>query len=263
MGRRGLAVAGVEDAGESRNLKFVVALGEHDRLLLGLPGGWLLLPPVLKTHGNYGNQEDLGTSSQDTGMSERLGCRHCRFWRHRGDRLRRLILSGEELVIGLAWKNAGDDCGSMTLRGFPRPWHGPTLIGRWQGCSKEDQGLVVKWSNSPKENLPVSKISGNHGMSVVFVHRDLGEDERLGVEALRQRNAGVEYIYQMTKSFERLSFLYLLTDNTDKLTKMLKPGFRRMFLSALAARESIVIDMYFGMLHGCNIDLFIPFSVID
>ncbi|XP_022948234.1 coatomer subunit alpha-1-like [Cucurbita moschata] len=46
---------------------------------------------------------------------------------------------------------------------------------------------------------------------------------RLGVEALRQGNAGiVEYAYQKTKNFERLSFLYLITGNTAKLSKMLK-----------------------------------------
>ncbi|KAF7827287.1 coatomer subunit alpha-1 [Senna tora] len=46
---------------------------------------------------------------------------------------------------------------------------------------------------------------------------------RLGVEALRQGNAGiVEYAYQRTKNFDRLSFLYLITGNTEKLSKMLK-----------------------------------------
>lgn len=46
---------------------------------------------------------------------------------------------------------------------------------------------------------------------------------RLGVEALRQGNAGyVEYAYQRTKNFERLSFLYLITGNMGKLSKMLK-----------------------------------------
>jgi len=46
---------------------------------------------------------------------------------------------------------------------------------------------------------------------------------RLGVEALRQGNSGiVEYAYQRTKNFERLSFLYLITGNVDKLAKMLK-----------------------------------------
>ncbi|XP_061363789.1 coatomer subunit alpha-1-like [Gastrolobium bilobum] len=46
---------------------------------------------------------------------------------------------------------------------------------------------------------------------------------RLGVEALRQGNAGiVEFAYQRTKNFERLSFLYLITGNVEKLSKMLK-----------------------------------------
>ena len=46
---------------------------------------------------------------------------------------------------------------------------------------------------------------------------------QLGVEALRQGNHQVvEMAYQRTKNFERLSFLYLLTGNTEKLRKMLK-----------------------------------------
>ncbi|XP_051150876.1 coatomer subunit alpha-1-like [Andrographis paniculata] len=46
---------------------------------------------------------------------------------------------------------------------------------------------------------------------------------RLGVEALRQGNTGiVEYAYQKTKNFERLSFHYLITGNLDKLSKMMK-----------------------------------------
>lgn len=45
----------------------------------------------------------------------------------------------------------------------------------------------------------------------------------MGVEALRQGNAQiVEYCYQKTKNFERLSFLYLIQGATDKLGKMLK-----------------------------------------
>lgn len=46
---------------------------------------------------------------------------------------------------------------------------------------------------------------------------------RLGVEALRQGNHQVvEMAYQRTKNFERLSFLYLITGNLNKLQKMLK-----------------------------------------
>ncbi|XP_073138120.1 coatomer subunit alpha-1-like [Henckelia pumila] len=46
---------------------------------------------------------------------------------------------------------------------------------------------------------------------------------RLGVEALGQGNAGIiEYEYQKTKSFERLSFHYLITGNLEKLSKMMR-----------------------------------------
>lgn len=46
---------------------------------------------------------------------------------------------------------------------------------------------------------------------------------RLGVEALRQGNHQVvEMAYQRTKNFERLSFLYLITGNLEKLRKMLR-----------------------------------------
>ena len=46
---------------------------------------------------------------------------------------------------------------------------------------------------------------------------------RLGVEALRQGNHQiVEFSYHKTKNFERLSFLYLITGNLEKLAKMLK-----------------------------------------
>ncbi|CAJ1360972.1 unnamed protein product, partial [Effrenium voratum] len=46
---------------------------------------------------------------------------------------------------------------------------------------------------------------------------------RLGLEALRQGNQQiVEMVYQKTKNFDALSFLYLITGNMNKLRKMLK-----------------------------------------
>ncbi|XP_030549540.1 coatomer subunit alpha-2-like [Rhodamnia argentea] len=67
--------------------------------------------------------------------------------------------------------------------------------------------------------------SGNIQIAVASA-KEIDEKDhwyRLGVEALRQGNAGiVEYAYQRTKNFERLSFLYLITGNIDKSTKMLK-----------------------------------------
>ncbi|WPT11984.1 Coatomer subunit alpha-1 [Picochlorum sp. SENEW3] len=45
--------------------------------------------------------------------------------------------------------------------------------------------------------------------------------QRLGTEALRQGNFKiVEFAYQKTKDYERLSFLYAITGDTDKLAKM-------------------------------------------
>merc|ERR1719399_1882753 len=47
--------------------------------------------------------------------------------------------------------------------------------------------------------------------------------DRLGAEALKQGNLQiVEMAYQKTKDMERLSFLYVITGNTEKLRKMLK-----------------------------------------
>ncbi|CAH1422297.1 unnamed protein product [Lactuca virosa] len=67
--------------------------------------------------------------------------------------------------------------------------------------------------------------SGNIQIAVASA-KEIDEKDhwyRLGVEALRQGNSGiVEYAYQRTKNFERLSFLYLVTGNLDKLSKMMK-----------------------------------------
>ena len=53
------------------------------------------------------------------------------------------------------------------------------------------------------------------------VNRDIWGE--LGSEALRQGNHQVvEMSYQRTKDFDRLSFLYLITGDTEKLAKMLK-----------------------------------------
>ncbi|XP_068638932.1 coatomer subunit alpha-1-like [Aristolochia californica] len=67
--------------------------------------------------------------------------------------------------------------------------------------------------------------SGNIQIAVASA-KEIDEKDhwyRLGVEALRQGNASiVEYAYQRTKNFDRLSFLYLVTGNIEKLSKMLK-----------------------------------------
>ena len=65
---------------------------------------------------------------------------------------------------------------------------------------------------------------GNIGVALECAQKlDLDQYwHKLGVEALRQGNHQVvEAAYQKTKNFERLSFLYLITGNIDKLSKML------------------------------------------
>ena len=68
--------------------------------------------------------------------------------------------------------------------------------------------------------------SGNMSVAVASATNINEEDYwyRLGVEALRRGgNSGiVEFAYQQTRNFERLSFLYLITGNLEKLSKLMK-----------------------------------------
>jgi len=77
---------------------------------------------------------------------------------------------------------------------------------------------------------------------------------RLGLEALRQGNQQiVEMVYQRTKNFDSLSFLYLITGNTTKLKKMLKIAEMRndvmsrfnnaLMLGAVEERVKILAEM--------------------
>ena len=76
----------------------------------------------------------------------------------------------------------------------------------------------------------------------------------LAEEALRQGNyAIVETCYQQTKSFEKLSFLYVVTGNRAKLEKMLKIAelrqdmmsrfFNAMYLGDVRARVKVLLDV--------------------
>jgi len=64
-------------------------------------------------------------------------------------------------------------------------------------------------------------LEGQSGGEGTEDHREIWG--QLGSEALRQGNHQVvEMSYQRTKDFDRLSFLYLITGDTEKLRKMLK-----------------------------------------
>ena len=76
---------------------------------------------------------------------------------------------------------------------------------------------------------------------------------KLGQEALKQGNLNVvEMAYQRTKDFEKLSFLYLITGNIEKLKKMLKIAEMRgdimsrfhnaLYLGDVPERIKILVD---------------------
>jgi len=84
--------------------------------------------------------------------------------------------------------------------------------------------VALHFVTDPEMKFALALECGNIGVALECATK-LDKDEcwhRLGVEALRQGNHQVvEAAYQRTKNFERLSFLYLITGNIDKLSKML------------------------------------------
>lgn len=84
--------------------------------------------------------------------------------------------------------------------------------------------VALHFVHDNKTRFKLALACGNIQVAM-NVAQELGDDawRQLGVEALRQGNHEVvEMSYQKTKEFDCLSFLYLLTGNTDKLRKMLK-----------------------------------------
>ncbi|PPE02725.1 hypothetical protein GOBAR_DD00284 [Gossypium barbadense] len=85
--------------------------------------------------------------------------------------------------------------------------------------------VALHFVKDEKTRFNLALESGNIQIAVASAKEIDDKDHwyRLGVEALRQGNAAiVEYAYQRTKNFERLSFLYLVNGNLEKLSKMLK-----------------------------------------
>jgi len=84
--------------------------------------------------------------------------------------------------------------------------------------------VALHFVHDNKTRFKLALACGNIQVAMNVAH-DLGDDawRQLGVEALRQGNHEVvEMAYQKTKEFDSLSFLYLLTGNTEKLRKMQK-----------------------------------------
>eukprot|EP01041_Mallomonas_annulata_P007740 gene7740-15829_t len=100
---------------------------------------------------------------------------------------------------------------------------GQAIISYLQEKGFPEVALHFVQDNKTRFKLALACGNIQIAMNVAY---DLGDDDawrQLGTEALRQGNHEVvEMSYQKTKEFERLSFLYLITGNTEKLRKMLK-----------------------------------------
>ena len=100
---------------------------------------------------------------------------------------------------------------------------GKAIIGYLQ--EKGFPEVALHFVDDLKTRFKLALACGNIEIAMNTAY-EMGDDlswHRLGIEALRQGNHQVvEMAYQRTKNFERLSFLYLLTGNTEKLRKMLK-----------------------------------------
>jgi len=87
--------------------------------------------------------------------------------------------------------------------------------------------VALHFVKDPRTRFKLALACGDLESAMESAFRLEGDDagcwREIGAEALRQGNLQVvEMSYQRTKDFDRLSFLYLLTGNTDKLRKMLK-----------------------------------------
>ncbi|KAG0457313.1 hypothetical protein HPP92_022470 [Vanilla planifolia] len=100
---------------------------------------------------------------------------------------------------------------------------GQAVIAYLQQKGFPDVALHFVKDERTRFNLALE--SGNIQVAVASA-KEIDEKDhwyRLGIEALRQGITSiVEYAYQRTKNFERLSFLYLVTGNREKLSKMLR-----------------------------------------
>ena len=103
------------------------------------------------------------------------------------------------------------------------PLCGQAIIAYLQTKGYPEVALHFVRDERTRFNLAIE--CGNIEAALAAAH-ELDEKDAwhtLGVEALRQGNHQVvEFAYQKTKNFDRLSFLYLIMGNTDKLQKMLK-----------------------------------------
>mmetsp|Transcript_33418 Transcript_33418/g.30413 ORF Transcript_33418/g.30413 Transcript_33418/m.30413 type:complete len:504 (-) Transcript_33418:1241-2752(-) len=127
---------------------------------------------------------------------------------------------------------------------------------------KNYSAIALNMVTDTKARFSLALDSGNLEVAFDTCHKELKNDQecfqQLGEEALRQGNHQiVEHAYKKTQSFEKLSFLYLITGNMDRLNKMLMLAQKRddvmaRFQNALYlgdVQERIRILAEVGLLH--------------
>eukprot|EP00397_Hematodinium_sp_SG-2012_P000797 GEMP01000798.1.p1 GENE.GEMP01000798.1~~GEMP01000798.1.p1 ORF type:complete len:1208 (+),score=227.47 GEMP01000798.1:233-3856(+) len=98
---------------------------------------------------------------------------------------------------------------------------GNVVIGYLKKKGFPEVALHFVDNHQTRFNLALEYGNIEEAMASAFVLDDQNFWSRLGVEALRQGNQQiVEMVYQRTKNFDALSFLYLITGDLNKLEKM-------------------------------------------
>jgi len=124
---------------------------------------------------------------------------------------------------------------ALEAKNYPRVME---LIAHSNLCGKslvnylQDRGypeVALHFVREPKTRFELALACGNLEAAMASAFELEGTEKsdaiwrELGAEALRQGNHNVvEMSYQRTKDFDRLSFLYLISGDTEKLRKMLK-----------------------------------------
>lgn len=100
---------------------------------------------------------------------------------------------------------------------------GQSIIGYLQ--KKGYPEIALQFVKDPKTRFDLAIECGNIDVALEMATSIDKEQywNKLGVQALRQGNQAVlEFVYQKTKNFDKLSFLYVCTGNSNKLKKMVK-----------------------------------------
>jgi coatomer protein complex subunit alpha (xenin) len=100
---------------------------------------------------------------------------------------------------------------------------GQSIIGYLQ--KKGYPEIALQFVKDPKTRFDLAIECGNIDAALEMA-KSIDKEQywnKLGAESLRQGNQGIlEFVYQKTKKFDKLSFLYLCTGNTKKVKKMIK-----------------------------------------